>query len=379
MPDKRDRIGDFWISPHPRSGVLCRTWYDERSRQTRRVSLRTRDLEEGRLKLAAFVLQGRVLRHEAPSAVTLDLILARYYEEHGHGRPAWRNIRRALDLWRAFFEGKTVAEVTPSGIDAFTAHLKAMGFAIGYVSTVLAYGRAALNRARRRGELAMVPFVPDVQTAADKLDKEPKGRPLSQAEMAGMIEHAPAWLRLFIVAAGNTLGRPEAVLALTPFQYERDMGILKLNPAGRQQNKKRRPTVPVTPTLAAWIATTTGDRIIHKEGRVIHKTTLRRAWLATAKAAGVVGSAPYSIRHTMGREMRRRGVVKEQRDGMMGHQRSSTGDIYAPYDPGYLADAAAAIDAYWGEVFAILAGRGVRFALHSRVTGAVKMLSRNEK
>lgn len=377
MPDKRDRIGDFWISPHPRSGVLCRTWYDERSRQTRRVTLATRDSEEARTQLAAWYAGHRELRNEAPGAIALDLILARYYEEWGRHRPSWRNIKRSLALWSEFHQGKSVADLTPAAHDRFVAWLKAHGFAIGYVSSVLAHGRAALNRSRKRGELAMVPFVPDVQTAADKLDKEPKGRPLSQDEMASLIEHAePPWMRLFIVIAGNTLARPDAILALTPFQYERDAGVLKLNPAGRQQTKKRRPTIPVTATLAAWLASTNGERYLSNQvGGPIHKTTLRRAWLRTAKAADLTGTAPYSIRHTLARHLVSQGVPEDQVSGFLGHQRSSTTRIYAPYAPGYLADAATAIDAYWTEVFAILRRRGVSLALQGRVTGGVKLLS----
>ncbi len=377
MSDKRDRIGEYWISPHPRSGVLCRTWYDQRSRQTRRVTLATRDTEQARTLLAAWYAGHRELRNEAPGAVALDLILARYYEEWGRHRAAWRNIKRSLALWSEFHQGKSIAELTPSEVDRFVAWLKAQGFAVGYVSTVLAHGRAALNRARKRGELAMVPFVPDVQTAADKLEKQPKGRPLSQDEMASLLEHAePPWMRLFIVIAGNTLARPDAILALTPFQYEKDAGILKLNPAGRQQTKKRRPTVPVTPTLAAWLAGASGERYLSNQaGRPVHKTTLRRAWLRTAKAAGLTGTAPYSIRHTVAREMMQRGVSEDQVAGMLGHQRSSTTRIYAPYAPVYLAEAATAIDAYWGEVFAILKRRGVSLALQGRVTGGVMLLS----
>lgn len=40
-------IGEYWVSPHPRSKVLCRTWFDVEARQTRRASLHTRDSDIG--------------------------------------------------------------------------------------------------------------------------------------------------------------------------------------------------------------------------------------------------------------------------------------------------------------------------------------------
>jgi hypothetical protein len=57
---------------------------------------------------------------------------------------------------------------------------------------------------------------------------------------------------------------------------------------------------------------------------------------------------PYSIRHTMAREMRRRRVPLEQRQTYLGHlPRGSarTTAIYAPDEPELLSDAVAAIDA----------------------------------
>lgn len=305
----------------------------------------------------------------------LELVLTRYYAEHGSKVPAQPTIKRSLALWSEHFAGAAVAEVGPTTLDSFVTSLRAKGYSDGYVSTVLSSGRAALNRARKRGELAAVPFIPDVQTAADKLDKVPKGRPLTIEEMASLIEHAPyPWFTLFVVISGNTLARPGAVTGLSPFQ--RDAGVLNLNPAGRKQTKKFRPALPVTRTLAAWLGTPTAGTFVHNStGRAISRTILRRNFQRAATAAKLApGSAPYSIRHTMGRELRRRGVPRDQISGFLGHVRASTTDIYAPYDPGYLAEAVAAIDAYWDEVFAILLKRGVRFALQARVTGGVKLL-----
>ncbi|MBM3525426.1 MAG: hypothetical protein FJX57_20965 [Alphaproteobacteria bacterium] len=56
---------------------------------------------------------------------------------------------------------------------------------------------------------------------------------------------------------------------------------------------------------------------------------------------------PYSIRHTMARELRKRRVPTEQISLFLGHVPvgvAATTSIYASYDPGFLGDAIAAIE-----------------------------------
>ncbi|WP_168220256.1 hypothetical protein [Azospirillum thermophilum] len=62
---------------------------------------------------------------------------------------------------------------------------------------------------------------------------------------------------------------------------------------------------------------------------------------------------PYSIRHGMAREMRKRRVPTEQISLFLGHLpdgSAATTSIYAPYEPGFLADALEAIEEVMGEM-----------------------------
>jgi len=62
---------------------------------------------------------------------------------------------------------------------------------------------------------------------------------------------------------------------------------------------------------------------------------------------------PYSIRHGMAREMRKRKVPREQISIFLGHLPKGsdpTTSIYAPYDPDYCSEAVAAIESMMGEV-----------------------------
>lgn len=62
---------------------------------------------------------------------------------------------------------------------------------------------------------------------------------------------------------------------------------------------------------------------------------------------------PYSIRHGMARELRKRRVPTEQIKLILGHLPSgsdATTSIYAPYDPDFLGDAVRAIEEVMLEV-----------------------------
>ena len=58
---------------------------------------------------------------------------------------------------------------------------------------------------------------------------------------------------------------------------------------------------------------------------------------------------PYSIRHTMARWLRKNSVPAWETAAQFGHKMPdvSTTEIYAPFDPSYLFNATAAIDAYF--------------------------------
>ena len=71
------------------------------------------------------------------------------------------------------------------------------------------------------------------------------------------------------------------------------------------------------------------------------------------RLAGLPGdTCPYSLRHTMARELRRRGVPKWEVSGMLGHlpDGSRTTEDYAEFAPDYLGQAASAIDAVFADV-----------------------------
>jgi hypothetical protein len=158
----------------------------------------------------------------------------------------------------------------------------------------------------------------------------------------------------FLLIGANTLARPAAILDLGPSQFDEVHGLLDLNPLGRTQNKKFRPIVPVTPTLMPWLGHAVGVSGRYVSYRRKPVRSILHMWRLTRAAAGLDERVtPYSIRHGLAREMRKRRVATEQISLFLGHLpegSAATTSIYAPYEPGFLADAIEAIESVMAEI-----------------------------
>ena len=345
--DRPGQIGDYWLSRRPNSAVWCRTWFDATGRQTRRASLGSSDFREAQLRLAAWITAHREMRHERPQDVPLEQILVRYYREHASKAPSAEQARFHLRYWSEFFAGATVAELTPPRQEAFIMWLRESGKSDGYAARILDTGRAALNRAYKRQELDRVPFIMTVPDRAPAKER----RRLSPQEVSALLTAAREvpHLLTFCMVALNTLARPDAILDLSPFQIDLENRRIDLNPAGRRQTKKHRPVVPITDTLLPWVSGATAERLVHWHGRPV--ASIKTAWRRIRDVAGLPADAsPYSLRHTMATELRRRGVPEWEVSGMLGHKRAGITETYAKFSPSYLGEAARAIDAFFADL-----------------------------
>ncbi len=287
-------------------------------------------------------------RKESVEDVLLEELLIRYYQNHARKIPSAEQARLALKRWSDFFAGATVSDLTPDRQDAFVTHLRESGASDGYIARILTVGRAALNRAYKRQEITTVPFIMSVTSDAVR------ERRLSLDEAAAFfnaidVEH----LFMYAMVAFNTLARPEAIMELRRFQVNFDDRLIHLNPPGRKQTKKFRPVVPITDTLLPWLQRVRAVNVVSygKKDRQIRsiKTTFRKT---VAKAGLEDDVTPYTIRHTIATELRKRGVPPWEVSGLLGHKSAgyATTERYAKYDPDYLGMAAKGIDAYFTEL-----------------------------
>lgn len=347
MSETRYNIGDYYLSRHGNSPVWKATFYDATTRQTRRVSLGTKDFQEAKLGLAEFVVKNATPKDARPADMPLALALVRYWEGHAKTLPSAEAAQIALALWTEFWGESNVADLTLQRQDEFVSWLLGRGYKNSYVSRVLSVGRAAVRRAWKYGELTSAPFIRDVPDRSD--EKEPYL--LSPSEMARLIEATKRTphLYIFTMIMINTLARPDAVLDLRPAQINLKDRRLALNPPGRRQTKKFRPTVPITDTLLPFVQSAAGERFVMWWGKPVGsiKGAFNRA-VAHAQLPRSV--TPYCIRHTMATQLRRDEVPAWEVEGLLGHRRPGVTERYARYSPDYLSKGSRAIDAYLAEL-----------------------------
>lgn len=357
MQERIGQIGPYWLSKREGSDQWCRTWYDERARQTRRASVGTVDLQEAKLALYGWYAKNGTIEKTTPQDAPLELFLTRYYEQHASALASKETARIALGYWSDFYAGLTVAELRPAKQREFREWLAAKGLSQGYIKRIIGVGSSALVRAYKEGELESVPFIlPGEDGAA-------RDRVLSLAESSALwlaSEHPHE--RMFLALAYGTLARPEAILDLTREMVDFDRRLLTTNPPGRKQTKKYRPTVPVAAFLLPWLEAAPPGPLVRwgtlppaqrggeRRGRPIKsfKTSFRRMRADAKLGPEVVAK---TIRHTMATELRAAGVPEAEIQGMLGHKAySGKTEVYAKYRPDFLGHAVAAIDGYLGRL-----------------------------
>lgn len=120
------------------------------------------------------------------------------------------------------------------------------GFSAAGIMRVLNVGKAALNRAHRRGELERIPHVLSIRVGTTK----PMGRALDLPDLQRIYVCAVPHLQAFMLWALGTGARPEAVTELHSRQLDFRHGLIHLNPVNREQvPKKYRPVVRLPDAL----------------------------------------------------------------------------------------------------------------------------------
>ncbi|MPY72892.1 MAG: tyrosine-type recombinase/integrase [Alphaproteobacteria bacterium] len=396
---KRDarlfQIGRYWLSKRRDRAAYYATWFDEEKRRTCRASLETDDLEAAQIALADFVRQHGTMRDCEPAAVKVRTLLRRYYNNHAKLLPSGEAAFYAVPILDDAFGELTVDAVTLDRQRGFIEDMRKAGRSDGYIRRLLAVLKAALNRAVREGEITAAPHVMLLP------ESEPRERIATTAELAQLLAAARSeHLRRYLVLAIGTAARPGSILELTTFQCDLVDRFIQLNPRGRRQNKKRRPTIPMADFVAALVAkaapgilvtysrkrksTTSRKRaketpaplksirtpwrrmVVEARRRVRRNAVgrVRALWRAQRHAAAwkaldeahkrsdaLLEIGPYTIRHTMATEMRRRGVEVWEVAGFLGHTTGyKTTERYAKIGPGVLAKAVAAIEGYFDEL-----------------------------
>jgi integrase len=224
--------------------------------------------------------------------------------------------------------------------------------ALSSVSRNLTTLRSAIGRAIDDKLISRdaAPSVPEFMTKNHKRSAPPKGRPMKPDEIAAQIDRIefPHLLigEIFLL---NTAARIGAVLDLEPLQIDHQYGLINLNPAGRLQTTKWRPTLPLTDTLRPWTENLPPGHIVQWRGEPVGE--IDTGFAAACRAANLPGREnTYSIRHAIGRFMQAERVPAEEIAVWFGHIQPPTSIettlIYSPYSPDFLVHAKRAAEKF---------------------------------
>lgn len=357
--ERTSEIGGYWLSKRDRSPFWQITWFDAASKQTKRVSTRCRDLPQAETKLAEHLILNTQPVTARPEETPLATVFLRYWHEHAKDLPSKDTAKHALGDWNEFWGGAVVSDMSIQKQERFLEWLKAKGYKNSFVSLVISVGRAALRRAWKRQEITAVPYILD---ESDRSDTE--GAPhLTMKELAALIEaacHSTRHQYTFIMIALNTLARPSSILDLSPAQTDFEAGLIDFNPKGRRQTKKRRPIVPMTDAIRP-ILEPLANQNFYVEWAGEQVGDMLQGFKKVAARAGLSEDVtPYSVRKTVAKYMRSKGVPWEEVKGWLGHKIPGVTEVYAEFDPNYLSIGRQAIDNLIKELGVSLTWHGER-------------------
>jgi integrase len=373
---KRGEYKGYWLTQVAGSPYWYRTRYDSATQQNERVSLGETSYDAAVVALISYVDSQLSPENRAPETIRLYEVLNWYWENHGKTVIQSNQQKAGIAKWKEHFPEKTViSELVPVRMKKFAEEMQDEGLSLGYIDRIIGVGRAAVYAARDNNIISHCPKIKNCQTEEDRESVDPLGRPLELEELARLFVtcQQPHVLNYMLISV-HTMARPAAVLDLAPEQVDFREWRVNMNPKGRRQTKKKRPLLRLTNGLAKALRkiadeydgkTTMTRYVLFKDKPV---KNINRAWAGLVEDAGLAGTnvTLYSIRHTMGRELRDKDVPEAQISLFLGHKvrgvNKVTG-VYAPYSPEYLRTAAEVIDAY---------AERLRAEIARQLTGAVE-------
>lgn len=371
---ERFQLGKFYLSKKSSSPYWRISWLDEDRRQVTGFSTGTADFDEAKIALAKHFVTAAELKEEQPESVPIAMLLDRYYEARASKLPSKANAIAAIAKWKEYWKDATLAEMTRKGqekfIEWFEGYASKRGKSVvkklsrATVSTQLSVGYAAIHYAVANQELKSMPaLIPYKHNSRRKrvLTIDEAARLL---DAAADTEHMWRWCLL----AFATAARPGAVLKIrpTPPMLDLEYGLIDLLPPEvEQEHNKRRPIVPIAPTLLPWLRlwtsrealiheTRRGTKIVHIDRLITfrgkHIKEIRMGFARLKARAGITDPTvvPVTIRHTMATWLIRQRVPPDQREIFLGHKLpgSDTTSGYVHLDPDFLSEAVRAVDSY---------------------------------
>src|SRR5579885_228458 len=296
-----------------------------------RIALRTKDRSVAERRLADLDVS---LRRKA---ATVREIVEAYLDDKASTAASIANMRLTAKALLPLFGNLRPDQVDRARTRAYAQQRRRAGRSDGTVIKELGLLRAALRwQDRNTPAIVEMPRTPP-----------PRSRHLSRDQYRTLRDAARTTphLYLFVVLAYTTAGRASAILDLTWDRIDFPRGLIRLGLG--EKRAKGRATVPMTEgareALIEAERAALSDYVIEYAGRRV--ASVKRAFAAAARRAGIPWCTPHVLRHTAAVHMVESGVPIEEVAQYLGHSSNSvTYRVYARFSPSYLRRAASALE-----------------------------------
>jgi len=283
--------------------------------------------------------RGRRAGPRDPAAILVTDILSDYAHERGPKVTSPERIAYAVDALTNFFEGNSVAEVTPQ---TCTRYVEKRGRSAGTARRELGVLRAAVNYAHRSGRLTR----PVTVELPDR--PEPRDRWLTRAEAGRLIRaartpQARLYMPLFVLIGLYTGRRKEAILSLRWPQVNLEAGTISFEISGRRRTNKKRGIIRMPQRLLPHLrrARQRGAEmgyVLHINGNRIGD--IKKGFAAACERAGIAGASPHTLKHTAATWLMQAGTDPWQAAGFLSTSVETLLRVYGHHHPDYQREAA---------------------------------------
>jgi len=314
------------------------TWTEHGRSRERSTS--TADREQAEIIFAEWLhRRGRRAGPSDPASILVTDVLNEYAEQRGPKTAAPARIAYAVDALIDFFEGNSLADVTPQTCGRY---VERRGRSIGTVRRELGVLRAATNYAFKNGRITR-PVAVELPARP-----EPRDRWLTRIEVARLIKFARTaqarlYLPLFILIALYTGRRKEAILSLRWPQIDLAAEKINFELAGRGRTKKRRGIIPIPPRLLPHLKRakrrgTEMGYVLHVNGARIGD--IKKGFAAACNRVNLQGVTPHTLRHTCATWLMQKGTDPWQAAGFLSMSMETLQRVYGHHHPDYQREAA---------------------------------------
>jgi integrase len=325
-----------WLAKRSRFYI---TWTEHGRSRERSTGTANREQAEG-----AFAEWMQHRRRRAgpsdPASILITDVLNEYLEQRGPKIATPGRIAYAVLALADFFEGNTVADVTPQ---TCSRYVEGRSRSIGTARRELGVLRAAINYAHRNGRIT--------RPVAIELPQRPtpRDRWLTRAEAARLLRatrtpQARLYLPLFVLLGLYTGRRKEAILALRWPQVDLDARTINFEVSGRIRTNKRRGLVRIPPRLYPHLKRARRRRggelgyVLHINGNRIGD--IKKGSAAACQRAGLQDVTPHTMRHTAATWLMQNGTDPWEASGFLSMSIETLHRVYAHHHPDFQRRAA---------------------------------------